>query len=99
MGDMQMTNRGGIDLHTTWISFLNSNIQISQASLSPHVTLAEVLYIIRCTNRSSNDGARWRTNTFCSVVHHSAANIVWSIATFSLTKICKKKKIAKIKAG
>ena len=26
MGDMQMRNRGGIDLHTTWISFVNSNV-------------------------------------------------------------------------
>ena len=59
--------------------------------MSPHVTLAEVLYIIRCTNRTSNDGAWWRTNTFCSVVHYSAANIVWSIAAFSLTRICEKK--------
>ena len=73
---------------TTRTLLSDGHNDISQTSLSSHVAFSKILDIIRCTNRSWAFGTSG-TYTLRCVVHHSAANVVWSTAALDLARICK----------
>ena len=54
------------------------------------MTLREILNSIRSTDGSPYVAAG-RTNTLCSIVYYLATDVVWSIAAFSLARICRAK--------
>lgn len=74
---------------TTRSLLRRKNNHISQTCLSSKMTLAQVLYPIRCTNRPPDIGTSG-TNTLGLIVHHTAADVIWSTAALSLTRICRK---------
>ena len=73
---------------TTRTLLSDSHRDISQTGLSSHVAFSKILDVIRCTNRYSAIGTSG-TYTLRCVVHHSAANVVWSTTALGSARICK----------